>query len=290
MKDSGLVFLKNFSELSISGEGSKDFLQGQISADIDKIDENNSSLACLCNVKGRVISSFTLIKDTSGKNRFSLIGPKETIQRTERELRKYIPFYKSEMKIRNELNLFGCKEEISEILFGDLNFSENNTLSVQNEKLIRFLNKSFILIYASSELSDTLRAISNEDPSEWILDDISNKNVEIDENTSELYLPHDLNYHVNGRIDFEKGCYTGQEIIARMQYRSKNLPRLYLLNSMKEVKTNMVVTKKNSEKKIGSVVSSVKNSNGSTFLVSISKNLEEKEISIRELDINLSIN
>ena len=290
MKDSGLVFLKNFSELSISGEGSKDFLQGQISADIDKIDENNSSLACLCNVKGRVISSFTLIKDTSGKNRFSLIGPKETIQRTERELRKYIPFYKSEMKIRNESNLFGCKEEISEILFGDLNFSENNTVSLQNEKLIRFLNKSFILIYASSELSDTLRAISNEDPSEWILDDISNKNVEIDENTSELYLPHDLNYHVNGRIDFEKGCYTGQEIIARMQYRSKNLPRLYLLNSMKEVKTNMVVTKKNSEKKIGSVVSSVKNSNGSSFLVSISKNLEEKEISIRELDINLSIN
>ena len=138
------------------------------------------------------------------------------------------------------------------------------------------MNKSFILIYASSELSDTLRAISNEDPSEWILDDISNKNVEIDENTSELYLPHDLNYHENGRIDFEKGCYTGQEIIARMQYRSKNLPRLYLLNSMKEVKTNMVVTKKNSEKKIGSVVSSVKNSNGSSFLVSISKNLEEK--------------
>ena len=133
-------------------------------------------------------------------------------------------------------------------------------------------------------------SISNEDPSEWILDDISNKNVEIDENTSELYLPHDLNYHENGRIDFEKGCYTGQEIIARMQYRSKNLPRLYLLNSMKEVKTNMVVTKKNSEKKIGSVVSSVKNSNGSSFLVSISKNLEEKEISIRELDINLSIN
>lgn len=290
MKDSGLVFLKNFSELSISGEGSKDFLQGQISADIDKIDENNSSLACLCNVKGRVISSFTLIKDTSGKNRFSLVGPKETIQRTERELRKYIPFYKSEMKIRNESNLFGCKEEISEILFGDLNFSENNTVSFQNEKLIRFLNKSFILIYASSELSDTLRAISNEDPYEWILDDISNKNVEIDENTSELYLPHDLNYHENGRIDFEKGCYTGQEIIARMQYRSKNLPRLYLLNSMKEVKTNMVVTKKNSEKKIGSVVSSVKNSNGSSFLVSISKNLEEKEISIRELDINLSIN
>ena len=135
-------------------------------------------------------------------------------------------------------------------------------------------HKSFILIYASSELSDTLRAISNEDPYEWILDDISNKNVEIDENTSELYLPHDLNYHENGRIDFEKGCYTGQEIIARMQYRSKNLPRLYLLNSMKEVKTNMVVTKKNSEKKIGSVVSSVKNSNGSSFLVSISKNLE----------------
>jgi len=131
MKDSGLVFLKNFSELSISGEGSKDFLQGQISADIDKIDENNSSLACLCNVKGRVISSFTLIKDTSGKNRFSLIGPKETIQRTERELRKYIPFYKSEMKIRNESNLFGCKEEISEMF---LPWVTANNDAVKNSK------------------------------------------------------------------------------------------------------------------------------------------------------------
>ena len=36
------------------------------------------------------------------------------------------------------------------------------------------------------------------------------------------YTPHELGYHQTNRIDFEKGCYTGQEIVARMHYRAKN--------------------------------------------------------------------
>ena len=75
-----------------------------------------------------------------------------------------------------------------------------------------------------------------------------------------------------------------------MQYRSKTLPVLYILESEEEVKRNMVITKRNSDKKIGNVVSSVKSGTGFIFLASISKNLEEKEVRIRELNLDLSIN
>lgn len=289
MKDSGLVFLKDFAELQVLGEDSREFLQGQISADMEKISEINSSLGCLCNVKGRVISSFYIIKNNSDDS-FSLIGPKQTIKRTFEELSKYIPFYKSKMEVVDKSNLFGCKKETSEVLFGSIDFVKQNTINYQDLKLLHFLNKHFILIYASEDLSKTLKAISTNDPSEWTLDEINNRNVEIEENTSQLYLPHELHYHESGRIDFKKGCYTGQEIIARMQYRSKTLPVLYILESEKEVKRNMVITKRNSDKKIGNVVSSVKSGTGFIFLASISKNLEEKEVRIRELNLDLSIN
>lgn len=39
--------------------------------------------------------------------------------------------------------------------------------------------------------------------------------------TTEKFLPHDLNYQLTGALDFHKGCYLGQEIIARMQYKAK---------------------------------------------------------------------
>ena len=75
-----------------------------------------------------------------------------------------------------------------------------------------------------------------------------------------------------------------------MQYRSKTHPQLFNLVSKSEVLSNMVITPKTSDKKIGNVVSSSKLKDKYYFLVSLSKELETKEIRIRELDLDLKIN
>ena len=55
------------------------------------------------------------------------------------------------------------------------------------------------------------------------------------------FTPHELGYHLTSRIDFEKGCYTGQEIVARMHYRAKKLPEILVKSTNKEVENFMKV-------------------------------------------------
>ena len=73
---------------------------------------------------------------------------------------------------------------------------------------------------ASSRVSD-----------QWQREDVRAGIVHIDTTRSEDYTPQLLNYDISGVIDFNKGCYTGQEVVARMFYRGKPKKRLYLLAS-----------------------------------------------------------
>ena len=61
------------------------------------------------------------------------------------------------------------------------------------------------------------------DDEAWKSSMIDNLDPEIYSENSEKYTPQELGYDKNGRIDFKKGCFTGQEIIARMHYRSPGI-------------------------------------------------------------------
>ena len=96
MKSINLIELGYLSTLEIIGEGAIDLLQGQITSDMEKVSDNQSCLGALCNIKGRVESSFLVIKKPSVENAFLLIGNKEVMKATEEILKKYSPFYKLE--------------------------------------------------------------------------------------------------------------------------------------------------------------------------------------------------
>jgi folate-binding protein YgfZ len=68
---------------------------------------------------------------------------------------------------------------------------------------------------------------TREDESSWRLADIRSGIAHIRPGQQELYTPQLLNYDVSGVIDFKKGCYTGQEVVARMYYRAEAKKRLY---------------------------------------------------------------
>ena len=76
MEENKIIELNYLSILEVLGEGAHELLQGQITCDLDKITTTKSCLGALCNVKGRVISSFVVSKLEEG---FALIGPKEML-------------------------------------------------------------------------------------------------------------------------------------------------------------------------------------------------------------------
>jgi folate-binding protein YgfZ len=77
---------------------------------------------------------------------------------------------------------------------------------------------------ASADNTAEVKAIA---ATEWAYFDVRHSRPQIYPATSGKFLPHDLNLHKLGGISWEKGCYTGQEIIARMQYRGKPKTQLY---------------------------------------------------------------
>ena len=67
-------------------------------------------------------------------------------------------------------------------------------------------------------------------PEAYNIHRVVNGDARLFDTTVGKYLPQDLNYDLNGRVDFDKGCYTGQEIIARLHYRGEPKRRLHLLS------------------------------------------------------------
>ena len=82
MKSNELIELGYLSTLEIIGEGSIDLLQGQITADMTKVTDTQNCLGALCNVKGRVESSFLIVKKPDFENAFLLIGNREMMKTT----------------------------------------------------------------------------------------------------------------------------------------------------------------------------------------------------------------
>ena len=99
-----MIILDNLTVITFSGEGAEELLQGQLTCDVLKVSEEQSSLGALCNVKGRVVSSFILTFENP--NQFNLICLKETSSKTIGALEKYFPFYKVEVKQDNNYQLF----------------------------------------------------------------------------------------------------------------------------------------------------------------------------------------
>ena len=290
MNEKRLINLNYLNILEIVGEGAIDLLQGQLTCDIEKVSSENPILGAICNVKGRLISSFVLVKP-SKKNlkKFWLIGPKLMMQKTQIVLEKYSPFYQVNMSILEDKELYGAESKTLEELFPEYNHDDNQYV-YEEGLILGYLDKKFKLIITNKNnlLHDSTEISS--DLSDWSLDNFFNKDVEITEELSEKLTPHEINYDVTERVDFEKGCYTGQEIVARMQYRAKNLPRLYLATGSNDLTEANMPIKDNSDKRIGTVIKVLNHSNGNYALISIKVGELEKSYKTSEGRTLLTIN
>ena len=283
--------LNHLSVLEINGEGAFDLLQGQITCDVNRVNSNNSCLGALCNAKGRIISSFILCLLEKGS--YGLIGHHKTLKKTEEELQKYSPFYEVEINENLSFSFFGINKETFENTYNKKIVYPDNTIEIGGSTFISYLGKKFLLAFCDKEGLSEFENLFELDANriDWKLDEILCQNVEISEENSGKYTPHELNYDVNNRIDFEKGCYTGQEVVARMHYRGKNLPRLNLAETPDlNITENMTLTDQE-DKKIGKLVKVVNLDKKSVCLVSAKeKNYVGGPFKIRETNSVLSIN
>jgi tRNA-modifying protein YgfZ len=223
-----LVDLSDYSAIDIDGIDASKFLQGQITINIDTPTNLQSCLAALCNPKGRIISLFHIAKTELG---FHLIMPKSLIEITLNHLKKYAVFYKVDITQNTGLSLIGAIGNSPEAPHAV------SCLGLSSYQL-NLLPLWFIGLteeHCPKEIATKLNAKLTTDIQVWLTALAANKTCWITEQTSGLFLPHNLALPELQAVDFKKGCFTGQEVIARMQYKGKLKQHLHILRSKKAI-------------------------------------------------------
>ena len=145
MKDSTLLKLDYLSILEINGKGSFDLLQGQITADVNKVTNNKCVVGAMCDIKGRVISSFVIIKNFKQDDGYMLIGNIDSLKILNEALGKFVPFYKTDLILSDQITIFAMREShlLRDFPQTDLSITSQN---LNNFQRVHYLDKDFHLL------------------------------------------------------------------------------------------------------------------------------------------------
>lgn len=221
--------------LSIEGPDTEKFLQGQLSCDVSDVFSRGSSLGSHCNIKGHMLSLFRLLK--TGDEKVWLRMSHDIFESSVANLQKYMIFSKAEAtEISDQvagLGLIGPgAQAIVEKCFGHSPSEDNGIIPLSNGLVVRVPGNRFEIWMEKEALTELLRELPLEvgigSTNEWILSEIDAGLPDLRSDTQEAFIPQMANFQAVGGISFTKGCYTGQEIVTRLQHRGQLKKPMYI--------------------------------------------------------------
>jgi folate-binding protein YgfZ len=219
-----LFDLSYLAALSVKGENAADFLQGQLSCDIRAVAEESMRQGVLCNLKGRILAALDVL--LTHQHQFSLVLPRDLSDDIQATLTKPAMF--SRVQIAHEsFRVFGLYMQNNHDLkpLGISSRLSRYTVT-RHENLWSYHvgDGYYVLLVEPQQVDILIEPFLNADQYRgslaWHAFQLQRLYVEIYPSSQGVFLPHRLNMHHTGYLSFDKGCYKGQEIIARMHYRS----------------------------------------------------------------------
>jgi folate-binding protein YgfZ len=248
---STITNLTHYGLLKVSGQDAKKFLQGQLTCNVEEVTPCQSRISAHCNPQGRIISLFRLIL---WQQDYYLFMPRDMIPIAATALKKYAVFYKITLtNISDSLSCAGLQQTVPNAL--SLLTNQQNTLIVAiSSQPPRWLIVSPATTINEQITKNNYTFLSSRD---WKQLDMASNIPTIYPETSGKLLPHELRLVELNAVSFNKGCYTGQEIIARMHYRGKSKNCLYHANINSHTPPlpgEDIYYEQNTEKLIGGIV------------------------------------
>jgi folate-binding protein YgfZ len=216
--------LTHLGILSIKGPDSARFLQGQVTCDVQQLNESCSLTGARCNPKGRILADFLLCQPN--ENQLFLVMDRSLVQQNIDELSKFSAFFKTQLLDASEdYQLIGLCGKEAEILACSIPTIDNYPFSDGRQLLITSTEDA-------PSVWQNLSTKATPTGSEfWHLQDIRAGRGHVQAETVAMFVPQMLNLQAIGGISFKKGCYTGQEVVARMKYLGKLKRRMYRLTT-----------------------------------------------------------
>ncbi|KKO09583.1 hypothetical protein LCGC14_0030760 [marine sediment metagenome] len=261
--ENAIAWLDHEGIMEVSGADAARFLQGQLTCDLSNLSLQTSTLGARCNPKGRMQSSFRLLKTTDTDYLLALSA--DLLQAQISELGKYAVFFKAKIADISaqwiRLGIWGPQAQQILIAAGfdipgqsnDVTHHAAGLIARQNEDVYEVWLRVDHAMPALDALCQGATPVSRE---AWTVRQIRSGIGQINKLTYESFIPQMINLQQLGGVSFRKGCYTGQEIVARMQYLGKLKRRMYrlLLAGEAAPPSGTVIVDRDTGKPVGEVV------------------------------------
>lgn len=230
--------LSHYGLIAAYGEDTEAFLQGQFTNDINHIDSGHSQLSSFCTPKGRMLANFRVFKR---KDTWYLSLPYELLEATLSRLRMFVMRSKVTLEdaddalVRFGLNGPQAAEQLKAIT-GSIPEEIDAVTQHKEYTIIRVAGieprfEIYGLLDGMTQLWQSLDVdAAPAGANIWELLNIQAGIPVIVTQTAEAFVPQMANMELINGVDFKKGCYTGQEIVARMHYLGKLKRRMYRIN------------------------------------------------------------
>jgi folate-binding protein YgfZ len=224
--------LSYLSLIGVQGADAASFLQGQLSNDIFKLNEARSHLSAYCNAQGRISSILRVIRGDAG---FILLLPSELRERVLQRLRMYVLRAKVTLQHDQRFVPIGISGPAAATIlreqFGSVP-AVNERIAKNGVSLLGIPGPhARYLILADTASAHALWSSASKaipvGTTAWSWLEIVSGLPRIYPQTYETFVPQMVNLDLLGGISFDKGCYSGQEIIARLHYLGKLKQRMF---------------------------------------------------------------
>ena len=255
-----IINLKQYRIIEASGAEVEKYLQGQLTCDVSKLEIGQSTITAHCDPKGKVSSIFRLIRLST--EQFYLLIRVDLLPEALEQLKKYAVFSK--------ITFSHIDTQVIGII------GENTNISAQIQLK---LDDRYLLINPKSAVD------FNADFTIWDLADIQAGYPILTNKMQHEFIPQALNLQcLEQAISFHKGCYIGQETVARAKYRGANKRAMYALKTQTdatvEIGSELEMQLENGWRKTGVILNAV-NVNGEVWLQAVMNNQLENNVKFR---------
>lgn len=231
-----LMTLEDWGLVTLIGPDTVSYVQGQVTTDVTALHPNQHVLCAHCDAKGKMWSDLRLFHHGEGLAYIERRSVRD-VQLT--ELKKYAVFSKTTMGADDETVLLGAagqgiREQLAP-LFSALPDADNAVVQEPGATLLHFTHpdERFLLVLSAERAAALLNALEDKTQrngsTQWLALDIEAGYPVIDTANSAQFIPQATNLQALQGISFLKGCYAGQEMVARAKYRGANKRALYWL-------------------------------------------------------------
>ncbi|ATF08628.1 tRNA-modifying protein YgfZ [Candidatus Enterovibrio altilux] len=224
-----VIALDNTTLITVKGDDAISYLQGQLTCDLVSLNRHFSTLAAHCDAKGKVWSVLRLFHhlECIAYTQPTAIAEKQLI-----ELKKYAIFSKINFEI-STLILLGIAGAKADDTMLSRDIGNNNVCATQTGTAVRIEPNRWLLAMETFEADSLLNELTERatlsDSSLWNLLELRAAIPSLTYDTTNKFIPQSLNLQALNAINFKKGCYIGQETVARAKYRGVNNRATYLM-------------------------------------------------------------